>query len=90
MLMLLVVSGDIHLNPGPQHNFSQLKICHVNVRSLKSKGCIDAIKTELCDRYDIITVSETWLKAIDHSSDLKLKGYQDCQRKDRSLCVLEL
>ena len=56
---LLLLSGDIHLNPGPQTE-SQLKFFHWNLNSICARG---AIKIPLIDAYnsvhhfDVITIS---------------------------------
>jgi hypothetical protein len=57
---LLLLGGDIHPNPGPMK--TDVKICHANIRSIRSnKTKLDHISCSLADEYDIITLSETWL-----------------------------
>ena len=63
-LLLLLLCGDIHPNPGPNINKSLgLSLCHINARSLGKPGRIDDIYEELCvlHEFDIIGVSETHL-----------------------------
>ena len=50
---LLLISGDIHPNPGP--NWTDISICHANIRSIKNPSKLDHIACELADRYKIIT-----------------------------------
>lgn len=56
--LLLLISGDIELNPGPINSSDTLSVIHVNARSLRNK--IDLFEAE-CNDFDIVTVSETWL-----------------------------
>ena len=73
---LLILCGDIKENPGPVYK-KDISICHVNVRSLRSTGDkLPHIKAELADKYDVITVSETWLNSSVCFSQPSLPGYQ--------------
>ena len=81
--ILIVLAQDIELNPGPSAN--NISICHSNVRSLKAKGRLMHVETELAQDFDIITVSETWLSTLDNSHDYKLPQFQFPFQKDRSL-----
>jgi hypothetical protein len=88
--LLLVVSGSIHPNPG---SFVDLSICHINARSLyafdkdleSNRTKLDEIESVLClqYRYDIICISETWLKSNISCEDIKINNYT-VYRKDRS------
>ena len=94
--ILLIRSGDIQLNPGPQDtsfnsSFSSapsfsadyakyLTIIHHNVQSILPK--LDEIYIELKD-FDILTFSETWLNETTHTDDLHLNSYHPPERKDR-------
>jgi exonuclease III len=88
--LLLVVSGSIHPNPGP---FVDLSICHIIARSLytfdndlkSNRTKLDEIESVLClqYRYDIICISETWLKSNISCEDIKINKYT-VYRKDRS------
>jgi len=90
---LLLISGDVHPNPGPEckENFRKISICHSNIRSLKqvcdTSGAslkLDHIKCHLVDRFDIITLSETWLTNSDSNDKFNLPGYQKPFRLDRT------
>ena len=82
--VLLILSGDIHTNPGPpMNNSNHLSLSHSNVRSLKSVGEMDHINIDLCNKFDIITISETWLKSTNDSNKFRLDGYHLPIRKDR-------
>ena len=81
--MLIILSNDIHQNPGPNYTMSDLTICHANIRSLKAKGKFLSIKTELAGKYDIIALSETWLSDVDKSEKFSIPGYQLPLRRDR-------
>lgn len=84
--MLLLTSGSIHPNPGPQENnqLGCISICHSNIRSLRNAPeKVDHIFHALSDKYNIITVSETWLDNSINSSYLIRNGYQLPFRKDR-------
>ena len=81
--MLVMLSMDVHTNPGP--NWSDLTICHSNIRSLRNyNDKLDHIKCNLAENYDIITISETWLHDNISSSTLHLSGFQPPYRKDRT------
>ena len=80
--MLVLLSMDVHTNPGP--NWSDLTLCHSNIRSLRNcNDKLDHIRCNLADNYDIITISETWLHDNISSSTLNLSGFQSPYRKDR-------
>ena len=67
---LLLLSGDIELNPGPDSNCS-LSVLHLNVRSIRNK--LDYIKN-LCD-FDILCFTETHLTDIVSDNDLTIEGF---------------
>ncbi|MCP3899199.1 MAG: hypothetical protein GY707_05745, partial [Desulfobacteraceae bacterium] len=81
---LLILCGDVHPNPGPTFDYNNLTICHSNIRSIKSKNKLLNIKTELMGKYDIITLSETWLTDRDKNDKFTLPGYQEPMRRDRN------
>ncbi len=81
--LLLILCGDVEMNPGPDIplKLKLLSICHINIRGI-SDTKISAIKTSLCEKFEIITLSETFLSP--HSStDLSLPGYHAIIRRDR-------
>ncbi len=81
VVVLIILCGDIQLNPGPV-KCKQLKVCHVNIRSL-SRAKYLAIKLSLAKVYDIITVSETHLHTGITNDLFKLEGFHEMLRKDR-------
>ena len=70
-------SGDIEENPGP--NF--LRICHINIRSLSAVKLL-AIKHEIVGKFDIISLSETFL-SMESSTNLEIPGFHPIFRRDR-------
>lgn len=74
---LLQLSGDIESNPGP---LQQLKIVHVNARSLSTK--LDLFIAE-SHAYDIMTISETWLSDSDSNVNLAIPNFHLPIRRDR-------
>ena len=80
----LLLSGDIHPNLGPHIINNKLKICHVNIRSIRNKNKLDHISNELVGKYDIIALSETWLTSTDNTFDYRINGYQGPFRRDRT------
>jgi len=81
--LLLILAGDIHVNPGPNHvSTKAISVCHVNVRSL-TRSKLLAIRSSLVDSFDIITLSETFLHAGVGDDVFELAGFHDIIRKDR-------
>ena len=82
--ILLVRSGNVELNPGPPSlpNIKSLKICHANIRGLNNSK-LRSIQTSLSDKFDIITLSETFLNASTSNTDLQLPGFHSIIRRDR-------
>ena len=81
--LLLILSGDIHPNPGPVNkNFS---ICHLNARSLTASNRVQEINASLVDihSFDVIAVTETHLNASVENYKVELQSYQ-IQRRDRN------
>jgi len=79
--MLIILSCDVHKNPGPARQFS---ICHANIRSIRSRDHLLHVRCDLAGNFDIITLSETWLTTRDDSNNFALIGYQKPFRRDRS------
>ena len=73
---------DTHPNPGPT-NTRRPKICHANIYSLDCDTRFESIQTQLAGKYEIITLSETWLESTDQSSKFILNGYNGPFRLDR-------
>ena len=92
--LLLLACGDVESNPGPDterdSNGRYISFCHANMRSIrKCPDKIEHIKAELCGRYDIITISETWLSPDDNLDRYgkpmyMLDSYHMPIRRDRS------
>ena len=81
--IILIMSGDIHENPGPVISKSKsLSLCHINIRSL-SRSKLLAIRTSICDLYDIITLSETYLHQGVSNDVFDIQGFHEIIRKDR-------
>ena len=74
---LILCSGDVELNPGPVN----LKICHINIRSL-SPVKLMAIRQDIADKFNIITLSETFLNR-ESSHNLEILGFHPIFRRDR-------
>ena len=76
---LLLLSGNVHTNPGPVS--VDFNIIHINCRSLNNDklSLIDAEST----KFDIITLSETWLKDTHSDAEKQLSGFHNPIRKDR-------
>lgn len=74
--MQLCLCGDVHPNPGPTSIIDNISICYINIRSLCNSEKISHIQHELAGNFNIITVSETWLKSNYGNNELELTGYQ--------------
>ena len=83
--MLMALCNDVHPNPGPTPNLSDLNICHCNIRSIKAENKLFFVKNELGGKFDIITCSETWLSDQDNSEKFQIENYQLPFRKDRTI-----
>ncbi len=83
LVLLVLRCGDVSPNPGP------VKFCHLNARSLLAGvdlnkhiddqySLLDEIHETLIHigDFDIIAISETWLKDNINEDVLKLEGYQ--------------
>ena len=83
IFLLLLISGTLELNPGPMNSIKlkNLSACHINIRSL-SASKVGAIKTDLSDNFDIISISETFLNE-NSSVNLKIEGFHEIIRRDR-------
>ena len=84
LICILLMIGGVETNPGPNQfvKLKNLKTCHLNIRGGMMSKIID-LQTSLCQVYDIITLSETFLTNNILSEDLKLQGYQEIVRRDR-------
>ena len=82
---LVLLAGDISPNPGWAHpplNQNGLKIAHLNVRSLSQHW--DEFQILIQDNpFDVMCLTETWLKPRMTDSELHLDGY-NLIRNDRT------
>ena len=75
--LLLILSGDVSINPGP--NTSLLTGSVINIRSIRNKfvAFADFIN---CNKSDVIAITETWLQPDDDddsfTADVTLTGYK--------------
>ena len=89
-LMRLMVSGDISPNPGPNTSLeearisetrrkcleSNIKIAHLNIRSIKNRNNFLLVKEALMKhKFDILTISETWLDCSTTDAEIWIPGY---------------
>ena len=84
IVLLLLLSGDVQSNPGPELQFIQtpadfklmsgLKYIHLNVRSLVPKMDMVRIWVRSTDA-DIVVISETWLTKSITNEDISILGY---------------
>ena len=81
--MLLSLCGDIQLNPGPKSE-NLISLCHANIRSLRSPNRFLHVQLDLANKYDVISLSETWLGIRDSSDFYHIPGYQPLTRRDRN------
>ena len=95
MFILVLLSGDVEPNPGPDsvvdsinssHNGSlemltnYLSILHLKIQSLLPK--LDLIAAE-SEAYDLLIFSESWLKAEIKSNNIGLTNFHSPFRRDR-------
>ena len=86
VLIILLIAGDIHPNPGPSLNssssISALGIFHLNIRSLRNK--LNYLSS-LVDDVDILAITETHLDNSVPNSDIIVDGFSEPFRKDRNM-----
>ena len=108
--VVLVRSGDVQPLPGrnkqtnnqnnvvkldiPKELKSNVKVAHLNVRSLKSRVHFCLVKdTILQNNFDIFTISETWADLSVSDVNLEIAGYQffrqdrGSYKKEGGLCI---
>lgn len=86
ILLLLLLSGNVQLNPGPPPNTtetpdgfrarSRLSIIHINRHILLPELDLIKIWIQTTDT-DIVVLSETWLNKSITDEDIFIKGYND-------------
>ena len=89
IIFILIISGDIEINPGPRTQ-GNITICNVNLRSINAIpretykiSRFSAFKNALAGNYDVITVTESWLKPEHPDHNYDLPGYSGPYRLDR-------
>lgn len=98
LFSLLLICGDKHPNPGPDPDIdfadeeSDLSMCsletlsnnlsifHLNIQSIMPK--LDLLKCET-ETYDILVLTESWLKPHIHDDSLHIENFNSPFRKDR-------
>ncbi len=92
VLSLITVSGDIESNPGPPPSpirtepqvLKSLALCHLNIQSMRrNTEKLKHVEIQLSGKYDIITVSETWLSPNILNDAYTINGYYPLFRRDR-------
>jgi hypothetical protein len=81
-LFLMSICNDIHANPGPGHD-TKVRICNLNVRSIHCDQRMSLVRRELAASFDIITVTESWLKSKHSNCDLVIQSFAGPFRQDR-------
>ena len=88
--LIIQLMHDIEVNPGPnnytvgtQKKTNNVKIAHLNVRSLKRREHFILVKESiLANKFDVFTISETWLNNTVSDLELEIPGYS-LHRLDR-------
>ena len=78
--LLLILSGDVEQNPGPEKEKSQITFCHWNLNGLMAHNFIKVSLLHILavtNNYDIICLTETFLDStIDNDDDrISIPGY---------------
>ena len=77
LAILLLLAGDVSLNPGPSGSNERIKIATMNVRSIKPKTAPFS-EYVTSKNLDFVAVTETWLKHDETKStiaDISPPGY---------------
>ena len=70
--LMILLCGDIHLNPGPSH----LNIFSLNMRSLLNQLHLSSLHELIAEnRPDIVALCETWVKPTSTPAQLKDVAY---------------
>ena len=81
---MLKLMFDIELNPGPsdycvdarKKNINNVKIAHLNVRSLKCRDHFVLVKeTVKSNKFDVFTIFESWLDSSVSDLEIEIPGY---------------
>ena len=98
---LIKLVHDVELNPGPQNfsvkesggkNANSMKLAHLNARSLKRREHFILVReTILQNKFDVFTISETWLDDSISDLNIEIPGYHlfriDRQKRGGGVCV---
>ena len=93
-LLTILLSGDVHQNPGPNSNVSyesyssensqyygnNLSIVHINIQSLLPK--LEILEADM-QQYDILVLTESWLSPSISNEDIKITNFNIPCRNDR-------
>ena len=94
LLLTIMLSGDVHPNPGPNSNVSyesyssddsqyygnNLSIVHINVQSLLPK--LEILEAEM-QQYDKLVFTESWISPNISNEDIKITNFNAPYRNDR-------
>ena len=76
LVLLLLSHGDTEVNPGPKRKLSKLSCCHWNVNSILVHNKLSlVIGYNTVQKFDVICISETYLKASVNENLLLIPGY---------------
>ena len=77
IILLLLLCGDAHTNPGPDDVIKALRFCHVNARSILKSGRLEELYLELCSlhEFDVIGISETHIDSKIPDVDVEFNNY---------------
>lgn len=82
LFMLLILSGDVETNPGPNTGTQYtLDIFHLNIRSIRNK--IDSLLSLVTD-FDVLCFTESHLDSCITDQNLLIDGFNTIYRKDRN------
>ena len=82
---LLLICMDVEKNPGPRLNtlIGNVNICNANIRSIGKEGRFEAACLALSGKFEIITMTESWLHPEHLDSEYEIPGYVGPFRLDR-------
>ena len=72
LLLLLLLCGDIELNPGPRNSLTECRVLYQNIRGLYRN--ISDLQV-VSQQYDIVLCSETLVSNRRHAAELILPGF---------------
>ena len=86
---LILLAGDVEVNPGMSNNRNEskkqqrnLRVAHLNIRSIKNREhYILAKELVFENKFDIFTISESWLDNTVTDADVQISGYNIFQTR---------